>query len=120
MKSKNFLFLVAAVVLVAFTSCKKDDDAPDLAKKVVSTYNGTFNSTNHQSTDYDVFVTKVSNDKIKIAPEDNNGTSFEVTIKESNGTYASTTNAVSFREINGVMTLSYEISNVEQFTGGKK
>ena len=120
MKSRNFLFLVAAVVLIAFSSCKKDDPVPDIAVKVISTYNGTFNSTNHQSTDYDVFVTKISNDKIKIAPEDNNGTSFEVTLKESNGVYVSATNAVSFQEINGVMTLSYSSSNGEQFTGKKQ
>lgn len=123
MKITNFLMLLA-LVLVGFTSCKKDD-VPDIAAKVVtesngSTYNGTFNSAALQSTDYDVVVTKVSNTKVKITPEDSNGTAFEVTIVEANGSISAAENQVVFQEINGVMTLSYNTSGGEQFSGEKQ
>lgn len=124
MKITNFLMLLA-LVLVGFTSCKKDAPVPDIAAKVVtesngSTYNGSFNANTYQSTDYDVVVTKVSNTKVKITPEDSKGTAFEVTIIEASGKITATENQVVFQEINGVMTLSYNTSGGEQFSGKKQ
>ncbi len=124
MKFKNVLFLLA-VSLLTFSSCKKDSEKPDLAKEVVSTYEGAFQSASgtFQSTDYKVTVSKIDNTKIKIEPEDSNGTTMEVTIAESSGTYAGSADgfAITFQEINGVMTLSYSTSATsEQFTGEKQ
>lgn len=118
MKFTN-LFLLLALVLVGFTSCKKDKNEPDIAKEVVSTYNGTFNSATTQSLDFDVVVSKVSNTKIKITPEE--GTAFEVSMEEKDGAYNGDKHQVIFRTTNGIMSLTYNNADaVEQFTGVKK
>ncbi len=114
-----------AVSLVTLSSCKKDTPEPDLAEKVVSTYVGDFQSSTFQSVGYKVTVTKVNNTKIKITPEDNHGTTLEVGITETSGTYAGSTNGfvITFQEVNGVMTLNYAnttAGSTEQFSGTKQ
>ena len=113
---KLVVLLVLTISLSVFTSCTKDE--VDIAKEVVYVYNGTFNSTDFQSLDYDVTVTKVNNNTIKITPEDSHGTSFEVTITSgNNGVYNGSIGQVVFSDdAQGDKMLVYN-KDGEQFVG---
>jgi len=117
---KLLVVLVMSFSIAVLTSCKKEEE--DITVDVTYTYEGAFDNGNgFQSTDYEVSVTKVNYNTVKITPEDNNGTSFEVTIipNTTTGAYADSTGEVVFAESNNVMTLVYH-KNGESFNGVKK
>ena len=120
MKIKSLLFLMV-VSLIAFTSCKKDDPKPDLAGEVAGMYKGAFQKSTYQVNGYKVTITKLENDKVKIEPEDSEGTAFELSINEIAGKYVGSTDnvTISFSKANEIWNLSY-VYNGEQFSGVKQ
>ena len=117
---KLLIVLVMSLSLTVLTSCKKEEK--DITVHVTHTYEGAFNNSNNgfQSTDYEVSVTKVNYNTIKITPEDGNGTSFEVTIipNTTTGGYVDSTGQIVFAETDNVMALVYN-KNGESFNGVK-
>jgi hypothetical protein len=104
---KLLVVLVIAFSLAVFTSCTKEDD---VTATVTQTYVGFFNTTaGFSSTDYKVTVTKVDNTTVKITPEDENGTEFEVAVSlGENGAVNGAIGQVVFAEDgNGKMVLAY-------------
>ena len=118
--SKLAVLLVLTISLSIFTSCTKEKEEEDIAKEVTYVYNGTFNTTEFQSLDYDVTVTKVDNTTIKITPEDSHGASFEVTLTSANnGVYNGSIGQVVFSDnAQGKKMLVYN-KDGEQFVGVK-
>ena len=116
---KLLVVLVMSFSIAVLTSCKKEEE--DITVDVTYTYEGAFDNGNgFQSTDYEVSVTKVNYNTVKITPEDGNGTSFEVTIIPNTfiGGYVDSTGEIVFAKTDNVMGLVYR-KGVEEFSGVK-
>ena len=130
MNFKNFKFGITFVVIALmassmfFTSCAKDDDI-DLTIDLVGLYEGEFASLLATEEYYEVTVSKVDNNTVKITPEDDNGTTFEITIlNEGDGTYTClncSTVQITFGVSGEDVDLDYSLSSSsEAFNGDKQ
>ena len=120
MKIKSLLFLMV-LSLGVFSSCRQDESGPDLTKTIVGTYHGHLETATAAVNASKVIVTKLADDKVKISPESNIGTTFEITIKAGERQYYSGSAdgfSVRFNFIGGIRALDYERSG-EFFTGQK-
>ena len=119
-----FIFMLVISFSNVISSCKKEDDTKDLTTEITANYNGVMLvAPGFQSDDYTVTVTKISNNRIKITPEDNNALSFEVDIKEgSNGAIISDESSIVIQFSSTDLSYSYvnSDSNQEQFSGTKQ
>ncbi len=118
-----FIFILVISFSSVVSSCKKEDDTKDLTTEITTNYNGVMNvAPGFQSDDYTVTVSKISNNRIKITPEDNNASSFEVDIKEgSNGVILSDDSTIVIQFSSSDLNYTYlnSNSNQEQFSGSK-
>ena len=132
-KTIKLVSLLTLLLTFVFVSCKKDEPEPEtnteVAEKVNKVavksdgtngkiYNGVFNSDTLQSFDFNVKVTKLADNKIKIEPQ-GEGTAFEVTMSLSANSFLNgDVGQVVFTENpDGTLKLTYNYNSGEQFVG---
>ena len=99
------------------TSCKKKkEEEVNYADKVVGVFKGEFNKGNFSSLDYTITVTDAKHNKIKVTPEDSNGTEFSVEVKEVSGVIISLDNSLNMSNTTGIDHLQFDRDG-ETFNG---
>ncbi len=118
----TFVLVLAISFMSVVSSCKKDE-GPDLTTEITDDYTGVMVvSPDFTSDDYTVTVTKVNNHRIKITPEDNHASTFEVNIKEGdNGVIVSDETAITISFENNHLSYAHVSGgHAEEFSGDKQ
>lgn len=120
---KKLLFLICTVSII-ISSCNNNDT--DLTENLVGTYVGEIHvlpSTNVSN--YSVVVTRVNDSRVKITPQDNQASTWEMDIIENSGTSYTcdecSVTQLTFDLSHSPHTIAYNYnSNAEQFSGEKQ
>lgn len=124
LKISTRLVLLLAITALTFSSC--GDEETDITVDLVGTYLGALNvGSGTQEVGYKVTVSKVNHNTVKVTPEDDKATEFEVTIIGAAGVYSCVTDCndiiVAFNVGDLVTEFGYTYSGTEseQFAGVK-
>lgn len=119
----SFLLLVAFV----FTACNSDDGDVFGINDLPGTYRGAMNVTTPDFTNaqYEVVVTKLGSNSVKITPSSSAGTEWNATLTKVLGVYTCVScalnNQITFTQVSGSIQLVYNYDdNNEQFAGMKQ
>lgn len=123
MKHAFFTLLIFPALLMV--SCNSNN-VPDITTGITGTYMGSINVTSPplQNTSYTVTVSQVSNNRIRITPSTPQATTWEAEIMKPAATTITCvlcgTNQITFNLGSSPVTLSYNYSSSEQFSGTKQ
>jgi hypothetical protein len=127
MKELCKLLLLVFVTSVITISCNNGNNiVPDLTEDITGTYIGSLNVTSpsYQNTSYVVTVSKVTNTRVRITPQDSNASTWEQDIMKPTASTVTcvicTTSQFSVTLSQNPVTLAYNYNSAEQFSGTKQ
>ncbi len=120
---KKIFFLICTVSII-ISSCNTNDEN-DLTDNLVGTYVGEIHvlpSTNVSN--YSVVVTRVNDTRVKMTPQDNQASTWELDIVENSSTSYTCAECgatqLTFDLSHSPNTIAYDYNNAEQFSGLKQ